>query len=77
MTLTRILTQLRTERTRIDQAIAAIESLDHSPSRRRGRPAVATSAPKRRRRMSAAAKRKIAAAQKRRWAAWRKRKKAA
>jgi len=77
-TFAKILTQLRAERSRIEQAIAVIESLSHSPGRRRGRPAHVASAPKRRRRrMSAAAKRKIAAAQRARWAAWRKRKKAA
>ena len=75
MNLTKILTELHTERARLDRAIAAIESID-STGRRKGRPAGVASAPKRRRRMSAVARKKIAAAQRARWAAWRKRAKA-
>jgi hypothetical protein len=54
---------------RIDDAIAAIESLTNSTGHRRGRPANITSAPKRRhRRMSAAARRKLSRLMKQRWA---------
>jgi len=68
MNLTKILTDLRTEKFRLEQAIAAIESLDSS-GRRRGRPAAVASAPKKRHhRLSAAARKKIAAAQRARWA---------
>jgi len=75
MNFTKILAALKSERARLDQAIAAIESID-STGRRRGRPAGTTAPERRRRRMSAAARKRIAAAQKARWAAWRKRAKA-
>ena len=68
MNIERILADLRTERQRIDSAIAALESLDGSTARR-GRPAATTTAsPVRRRRMSAAARKRISLAQKARWA---------
>ena len=75
MNSTKIMAALKSERSRLDRAIAAIESID-STGRRRGRPGGVTGAPKRRRRMSAAARRRIAAAQRARWAKWRKKQKA-
>ena len=73
MNLTTILAELRTERTRIEKAIAAIEPLKHSSGHRKRSTPSQTSAPKRRRRkMSAAARKRISQATKRRWAEWRK-----
>ncbi len=70
MDTTQILDDLKAQRERIDQAIAALQG---SSIRRRGRP---RSAPAKvfqpKRRMSAAAKKKISEANKKRWAAWRK-----
>jgi hypothetical protein len=65
MDTTALLSQLKTERDRIDKAIAALESLDGS------RPTAAPTKGGRRGRrpMSAAARKRIAAAQKKRWAA--------
>jgi len=68
-----LLSQLRTERDRIDKAIAALESLNGTKQ--------TTAAPAKadrrgRRRMSAAARRRIAAAQRKRWAAVKAAKKA-
>jgi hypothetical protein len=66
MNFTTILAELRTERTRIDHAINAIESLNNPDGFRRGRTATA---PKRRRRqLSAAARRKLSRLMKQRWA---------
>jgi hypothetical protein len=64
-----ILTELKSELTRIDKAIAAITSLN-STHHDRGRRAAQTSAPKRhgRSRMSAAARRKMSRLLKQRWA---------
>jgi hypothetical protein len=68
MNLTTILGELRNKRTRIEKAIAAIESLNHSTGIR-GRVASRDSTPKRRRhRISAAARRKLSLLMKRRWA---------
>ena len=65
MNITALLSQLRAERDRIDQAIPALEALDG-----RGQSAAPAKAARRgRRRMSAAARKRIAAAQKKRWAA--------
>jgi hypothetical protein len=66
-----IVEQLKQERNRIDQAVAALVGLG-SQTARRGRPpktsqAVQSTAPKRRT-MSASARAKIAAAQRARWA---------
>jgi hypothetical protein len=71
MDIQSILTQLRQEASRIENAIAALVGLGSQPTRR-GRPPKAsrgteTSGPKRRT-MSAAARAKIAAAQRARWA---------
>jgi hypothetical protein len=68
MDITKIITELKSERTRIDHAITAIESLNHSTSRRRGRPAGASAPKRRRRRISAAARRKLSRLLKQRWA---------
>jgi hypothetical protein len=67
-----LLSELKTERTRINQAISALEGLASPSSPRRGRPPKATqaaSAPgKKRRRMSAAVRARIGAAKKAWWA---------
>ena len=70
MDTTRILTELRAERQRIDQAITALESLGYAgPSirgRRPGKPA------RRRRHMSAAGRKRISEAAKAMWVRRRK-----
>jgi hypothetical protein len=79
MDTSRILSDLRAERDRIDRAIAAIVGLN-STGRRRGRPPATSSEPKkrgRRRRMSAAARKRISQIQKQRWAEWRKKRRKA
>ena len=71
MDATQIVHDLKAQRERIEQAIAALEGRS---GRRRGRPSSASAEgvqPKRRR-MSAAAKKKISEANKKRWAEWRK-----
>jgi len=69
MNITKIITELKSERARIDQAIAAIERIN-STGRRRGRPAGVTAAPKRsNRRLSAAARKRLSRLLKARWAA--------
>ena len=72
MNIQQIVAELKAERDRLDKAIAAVNGISTQP--RRGRPpkAVQTARPKRRRRMSAAARKRISQATKRRWAAWRK-----
>jgi len=67
MNIHRILAELRAERSRIDEAIAAITALD-STSHGRGRPPRAAAIPRRRGRMSAAVRRKLSRLLKRRWA---------
>jgi hypothetical protein len=73
-----LLSELRAERDRIIQAIAAIEALDGASKRaiphRAGARQAAAFKPARRRTMSAAARKRISEAAKRRWA---ERKKAA
>ena len=69
MILQQIVAVLTAERNLLDRAIAALNGISTQP--RRGRPpkAVQTSArPKRRRRMSAAARRKLSRLLKQRWA---------
>ena len=69
MILQQIVAVLTAERNLLDRAIAALNGISTQP--RRGRPpkAVQTSArPKRRRRMSAAARRKMSRLLKQRWA---------
>ena len=69
MNIGNILTELRSGRDRISQAIAAIELLD-STGRRKARLAGVTSPPnRRRRRLSDAARRKLSRLLKQRWAA--------
>ena len=68
--LSAVLAQLRAERDRLDQAIAALEGLvSNGASNKVNRPA--------KRVMSPAARRRIVAAQKARWAKWRKQQRAA
>jgi hypothetical protein len=69
----KILSELRGERSRIDQAIAALESLDRVAARKPGRkPATAAARPaapaKRRRRMTAAGRKRLSDMMKKRWA---------
>jgi hypothetical protein len=66
MDLKNLVKQLRSERTRIDQTIVALEGLAPGSRPRRGRPPKASH----RRHMSAAARKRISAAMKQRWAKW-------
>ena len=68
MDTSRILSDLRAERDRIDRAIAAIEGLDSTGRARAVRPPRVAAARKRRGRMSAAARRKLSRLLKQRWA---------
>ena len=73
MNLQQIVAELQAERDRLDKAIAALNGVSNRP--RRGRPPKSLQSftkPKRRRRMSAAARQRISQASKRRWAEWRK-----
>lgn len=74
MDIQTLVSDLKIERNRIDQAISALEGLTSPSPRRRGRPpkaktAVPTAGTKRRR-MSAAARKRISDAMKKRWATW-------
>ena len=69
MDIQNLVSELRAERHRLDQAISALEGLTSSAPRR-GRPPKAASAGGRRRAMSAAARKRISAAMKQRWAKW-------
>lgn len=73
MDTSNILKELKSERARLDAAIAAIEGLVSGP-RASAAPAPAAGRPARRgrRRMSAAARKRIADAQRARWAAHKK-----
>ncbi len=73
MKVNAILQELKAERNRLDQAIAALQSLNHERGRA-GRPKASAQAPKKRarRHMSAAARAKIARLMKQRWAARKK-----
>ncbi len=75
----RILAELRAERSRIDHAIAAIEGLSTGivTTARIGRPRPSVSAPRRRRRLSAAARKRISEMMKARWAERKKKQRAA
>ena len=66
MNIDRILANLKSERDRLDRAIAALQT-----SKNGSRPTIS----RRKRKMSAAGRRRIAAVQKARWAKWRKTKK--
>ena len=69
MDIAGVVAALKEQRTRIDQAIAALEGL--SSGARRGRPSKAVSTKARSRpHMSAAARNRISAAMKQRWAKW-------
>ena len=69
MNIESIVSALKEQRGRIDQAVAALEGLGSPP--RRGRPPKATSTQSRsRRHMSAAARKRISEAMKQRWAKW-------
>src|SRR5664279_6372904 len=69
-----LLSELKRERNRMDQAISALEVLASPSSPRRGRPPKAKPSPpasgKKRRGMNAAARRRISEAMKKRWATW-------
>jgi len=73
MEIQTLVSQLKAERDRIDQAIAALEGLSSSAPARRGRPPKATraSAAGKARTMSPAARKRISEAMKQRWARWR------
>ena len=67
MNVDNLVSQLRSELNRIEQAIAALEALGGGAARpKRGRPPKASGA----RHMSAAARRRISEAMKQRWAKW-------
>ena len=68
MNLQQIVTELKSDRDRIDRAINAIEGLNSTGHRRVGRPPSAARKARRRGRMSAAGRARIAAAQRARWA---------
>jgi len=67
MDTNRILAELRAERDRIDQAISAIEAVNATGRQRVGRPPRAAAIPRKRGRMSAAARRKMSRLMKQRW----------
>lgn len=69
MHIRKILSELRAERARVDQAIRAIESLNSAGPRRGLTTTTATAAPIRnRRRMSASARKRLSELMKKRWA---------
>ena len=69
MDIQTIVSDLKAERNRIDQAISALEGLT-SAAPRRGRPPKATSSDGKHRQMSPAARNRISEAMKQRWAKW-------
>ncbi len=79
----RILAELRAERSRIDQAIAAIEAIGVNARIGRGRRRTATTLapgaarPRRRHRISAAGRKRLSEMMKQRWAERRKKQKSA
>ena len=68
METNRILAELRAERGRINQAISALEAVNPAGRRIVGHPPRAAAIPRRRGRMSAAARRKLSRLLKQRWA---------
>jgi hypothetical protein len=75
-----ILIELRTERERIDRAIAAIEGLDSISRPKRGRPAKAagtTGRPRRRNRLSPEGRKRLSDMMKKRWAERKRKQRAA
>src|ERR1035441_1629378 len=69
MDIQNLVSALKNERNRLDQAISALEALA-ATAPRRGRPPKATSTGGKRRRMSPAARKRISKAMKQRWAKW-------
>jgi len=69
MDIETIVSNLKDERNRIDQAISALEG-PTSTGLRRGRPPKATTTGGKPRRMSASARKRISEAMKQRWAKW-------
>jgi|ERR1019366_5033875 hypothetical protein len=69
MDIQNLVSTLKNERNRLDQAISALEVLT-STAPRRGRPPKATSTGGKRRRLSPAARKRISVAMKQRWAKW-------
>src|SRR5271157_3956388 len=71
MDIQNLVSELKAERDRIDQAISALGGITSSPARRGRLPKAkqAAPAPKERRGMSAAARKRISEAMKKRWAA--------
>jgi hypothetical protein len=63
-----IIAELKAERAHIDRAISALEAVSSTGRRRAGRPPRAAQKPRRRSRMSAAARRKLSRLLKQRWA---------
>jgi hypothetical protein len=78
MDINSVLSDLRRERERIDQAISALEGLGATAPRRRGRPVGSgkSAAGRPRRHMSAAARKRISEMMKQRWAERKKKSKA-
>ena len=83
MELTKVIAELRAERTAIDEALAALDRIARASTvKRRGRPPAwlaaaagaisATVEPRKKRSLSPEVRKKMAEAQKRRWAAYRK-----
>jgi hypothetical protein len=76
MNVTQIITQLREERTALDEAIAVLERIARSGPRGRGRPPTwlsgETTGGGSKRVFSPATRKKMAEAQRRRWEAYRK-----
>jgi hypothetical protein len=68
MEINSILAELRAERDRIDGAITALEAVSSTGRRRAGRLPKAAAIPRRRGRMSAAARKKLSRLLKQRWA---------
>jgi hypothetical protein len=68
METNRILAELREERNRIERAISALKAVNSTGHPRVGRPPRAAAIPRRRGRMSAAARRKVSRLMTQRWA---------
>ena len=68
MNITKIMTELESERDRISRAISALEAVNSTGRQRAGRLPKAAATRRRRGRMSAAARRKLSRLLKQRWA---------
>jgi hypothetical protein len=77
MNFTSILAELKSQRARIENAIAAIQSLSSPNSHRKTKPPESNASKRRRSRMSAAARRKLSLIMKKRWAQRKMKKRAA